>query len=202
MGLAIILIACPWWPSSLSFLLGLITGSGLSETAYLIVGNVMVPGFQLLFTAALTEIKFKKKERIILIIVAAFNVVFEILLFYFAFDTTLRRSQLGELQVPSIVDVEFRGMLQIYLLATIIYILLVGIFIARESLQSEDKEINLKGKFLLIGFICFAIGALMDGILPSSTLTVTLSRIVLIIGSLSFYFGFILPEWLKNQIIK
>jgi hypothetical protein len=202
MGLAIILIACPWWPSSTAFLVGLITGSGIPEPAYLLIGNVMVPGFNILFTAALTEITFQEKKKPIRIIIIIVNAIFEVLLFLFVFNTPLRQSQLGDLQEPSIVDIEFRGMLQIYLLITIIYILIVGIFIARDSLKSEDKEINLKGKFLLLAFICFSIGALMDGILPSNNITVTLSRIILIIGSISFYFGFILPPGLKNIIIK
>ena len=50
MGLNFIFIGCPWWPSSLSFLLALITGKGLTFETYVIIGNATVPIFVMFIT--------------------------------------------------------------------------------------------------------------------------------------------------------
>ncbi len=203
MGGALILIACPWWPSTISLFLGLATGgTGLPETYYIILGNVMIPGFHILFTASLMELKWPDKKNLMLGVLIAIDIVFEILLFLFVFDTNLRHSQLGMLQSPSITDIEFVGMLQIYLTLTIIYIVVLGIIIARETMLLIDREIRLKGKFLLMSFICFGIGAFMDGMLDLTAPIIAISRSFLISAAIFFYLGFILPKWLKDRFLK
>mgnify|MGYP006279545135 CR=1 FL=1 len=203
MGLAIIFIACPWWPSSVSFIVGVATGgTGLPEPIYILLGNSTVPIFHLLFTASLFELKFKKYKKYALVIIIAIDIVFEIALFLLVWDPVLRHTQLGQLQSPSIVDIDFEGMLQIYLTLTIIYIVVLGILIARETMILLDPEIKLKGKFLFVSFICFGIGAFIDGMLPLDPAIIAISRTSLILAAIFFYFGFILPQWLKDRLLK
>jgi hypothetical protein len=203
MGLAIIFIACPWWPSSTSFLIGLATGgTGLSEPYYILLGNFPVPIFHVLFTASLFELKFRKYKKYALGIIIVIDIIFEIALFTLVWDPALRHTQLGQLVAPSIVDIDFEGMLQIYLTATIVYIVVLGLLIARETMILLDPEIKLKGKFLFASFICFGIGAFIDGMLPLDALIISLSRTSLILAAIFFYFGFILPQWLKDRILK
>jgi hypothetical protein len=203
MGAAMVLIACPWWSSSISFIIGLITnGTGLPESLYFIIGNVMVPGFQILFTAALAELKFEEHKKKVIWILIVIGILFEIFLFSTAFVPEWRHAHLGVIKSPSIVDNKFHGILQIYLIITIIYIPIVGALIALETMRLLDPEIKLKGKFLLTSFIFFAIGAIMDGMLDLTAPIIAISRTFLIFAAIFFYFGFILPHWVKNLILK
>jgi len=203
MGSAIIFIACPWWPSTTSFLVGIATGgTGLPEPIYILLGNSTVPVFHILFTASLFELKFHKYKKYALAIIIVIDIIFEISLFLLVWDPTIRHTLLGRLQAPSIVDIDFEGMLQIYLTLTIIYIVTLGVLIARETMLLLDQEIRLKGKFLLGSFIFFGIGAFIDGMLPLDALIISISRTFLILASIFFYFGFILPQWLKDRLLK
>ena len=80
--------------------------------------------------------------------------------------------------------------------------LIPGILIARESLKSEDREIKLKGRFLLIAFISWTIGALMDAALDPNIITLTIARLILISSAIEFYCGFLLPERIKKIFLK
>ena len=80
--------------------------------------------------------------------------------------------------------------------------LIPGILIARESLKSDDKEIKLKGRFLLAAFISWTIGAIMDAALQPNIITLTIARLILISSALEFYTGFLLPEKVKKIFLK
>ncbi|MBD3213455.1 MAG: hypothetical protein GF311_12680 [Candidatus Lokiarchaeota archaeon] len=133
-------------------------------------------------------------------IVIIIAIIWEILLFIFSSNEYLQETQLGILQ--GITDVEYRGFLQIGLTLTIFYILFVGILISRESIKSDQAIIQLKGKFLLTSFILFTIGSIADSQIPLDYITLPIIRFILIFSSICFYFGFILPKWLENLLIK
>lgn len=199
MGLTWILLVCPWWPSSISVLVALITGNGegLSLGLYLLIGNFMVPVFYVLLIAGMTELKSKSKQKIAIIISIIIGIAVEIYLFYyFAVDP----SQMGVKR--GVVDVEFLGFLRIYLFITIVFIVICGILIAYDSISSENREVKLKGKFLLASILVWAAGTLFDGFVELTVFTLTLIRIILISSSVLFYFAFLLPNWLKKHLIK
>ncbi len=199
MGLTWILLVCPWWPSSISVLVALITGNneGLSLGLYLLIGNLMVPMFNILLVASLTELKFKSKQKIAIIISIIIGIVVEIYLFYYFI---VDPSQMGVKY--GVVDVEFKGFLRIYLLLTIAFIVICGILIAHDSISSDNPEVKLKGKFLLASILVWAAGTIFDGFVELTVITLTIIRIVLISSSVLFYLAFLLPKWLKKPQIK
>jgi hypothetical protein len=195
-GIAWILIVSPWWPSSASVILALATGKGLSLEMYLLLGNLFTPVFVFLLVAAFTEIYYNDKQKIILIIFAIIGILIEIYLVYFIIvDPSVH----GELQ--GIIDIEFRGLLRIYLLFNILLVLVLGFLIALNSLRSETPEIKLRGKFLMLAFISWTVGAIADASLPLNFITLTIIRIVLITSAIEFYIGFILPDWIKKHFL-
>ena len=196
MGFSWIFIGCPWWSSSISFVLALLTGKGLTFAAYVIIGNCTVPIFLMFLTASMTELMFKKKRIILLLIATIYGVLIEIYIFY-ALSTN--PDLLGILN--GIVDIEYKGILRYYLVSIIIIILICGILIGKQSIRSEKPEIKLKGKFLFAAFITWVIGAFADAVLPLTVITLTIIRIILISSSILFYFGFILPKFLKRIIL-
>ncbi|MFX1259971.1 MAG: hypothetical protein ACFFAN_19150 [Promethearchaeota archaeon] len=199
-GFSWILIASPWWPSSVSFLIAFFSGGqGLSIEAYLLLGNILVPVFILLLVAAFTEIYFHDKQKIILLIFVIIGIFIEIYLFYYLF--VLKEPEaLGILQGS--VDIQFQGFLRYYLLFSILQVLVMGSLIAYNSVRSDTPEIKLRGKFLFAAFISWSIGAICDAAVPLTLLTLTIIRLILISSAIEFYIGFILPDWIKNLFLK
>lgn len=196
-GLAWILIVSPWWPSSLSVLCALITGKGLSLQLYLFIGNFLVPVFIFCIVAGFTNTYLLEKQKIILVVFFIFGVIFEVyFLYYLAIDPSVH----GELN--GLVDIEFRGFLRIYLIFIILLTLVFGILIARNSIKAEQPEIKLRGKYLLMAFISWTIGAIFDATVPLNFVTLPIIRIILISSALEFYFGFVLPDWIKPRSLK
>jgi len=81
--------------------------------------------------------------------------------------------------------------------------LITGLLFVKESLRSENEEINLKGKFLLVAFITFAIGTTLDVIWAETPtgLNITLARVFVIVAAFAFYMGFTLPRFIKKLFI-
>ena len=176
-------LAEAWIANSFSFLFTIITGELLSTEIYYLIGITFTPITLFIWMVAFTDLVYSGKNRkIILLIFAAYGIVFEIVFFYFLFNDV---SFLGELVSP--VNSDYGLFLQLYLFSVIIITLITGILFARESLKSDNPEIKLKGKFLFLAFIFFGVGAVLDTITTDSVAFIALSRIILISSSLAFY---------------
>jgi len=191
-GIAWILIVCPWWPSSASVLSALATGKGLTLENYLLLGNLFVPVFIFFLMAAFTEIYYNDKQKLVLGIFGIIGVIVEI---YFLYFLIIDPSVHGELQ--GVVDIEFRGFLRIYLIFSILVVCVLGILIAINSIKSDTPEIKLRGKFLMAAFISWTFGAIADATIPLTVITLPIIRIILITSAIEFYIGFILPNWVR-----
>ena len=80
--------------------------------------------------------------------------------------------------------------------------LVTGILFSKESMKVKDPLIKLKGKFLLVAFISFTIGALLDALLAFTPLNLVIVRLILISSAIEYYFGFFVPKRLANWIIQ
>jgi hypothetical protein len=190
-------IACPWYPSSISFLVALATGEGLGIQIYLIFGDVLIPLLIIFWLAGITDLMYKDKQKVILILASIYGIIFEIIFFYLlATDYTL----LGELQ--GIVDVQYKAFLIFYIFSIFVILLITGILFSLDLLKSDDPELNLKGKLILIGLLSFLIGAILDASVPLNFITLPITRMLLILSSIEFYAGFVLPEWSKKIFLK
>jgi hypothetical protein len=92
--------------------------------------------------------------------------------------------------------------LSIYIILFIIVLLVTGIHFSLRTMKYNDIEMKTKGKFLLFAFPAFAIGGLLDSTLPSNEITLILFRLLLISSIVGFYIGYLLPNWVKNRLIK
>jgi len=66
-GITWIGVVSPWYPSSVSFLLVLITGEALIPVIYFILGISFLPFFMFVWLTAFTEFLYKEKQKIILL---------------------------------------------------------------------------------------------------------------------------------------
>ena len=81
--------------------------------------------------------------------------------------------------------------------------LITGFLFVRESLKSENPEIRLKGKFILIAFLFYTMGTLIDVIIDIPTeITIVLARTIMIVAIFMFYIGFTMPNWVKKRFLK
>lgn len=196
-GATWIFISEPWWPSSLSFLIALSNGIGLSPEIYFLIGNIFVPLAIVLWLLAFTEFLYSEKRKLILIIFAIIGVVFEILFFSFLF---LNSGLIGELNGP--VDVNYKSFIMVFLIIFLLIVVITGFLFANLSLKSKDPEVKLKGKLLIIAYVTFSVGALLDSSIPFNEATVIIVRLILILSAICWYGGFILPKWMKKLLLK
>lgn len=196
-GITWIGLTTPWLPSTIAFLVYLITNTSISSTVYFTIGNIASPLILVIWILAFTDLKFKNRQKILVIIYSVLGVAYEIYLVYFLI---VEPAVIGEL--TGIFDVTYKGVVLVFALFIVINMLITGVLFGQESLRSKDPTVRLKGKFLIIAFISWCIGAIMDAALPLNIITLTIARIILITSALEFYIGFILPKFVKELFIK
>ena len=84
-----------------------------------------------------------------------------------------------------------------YLLLILGMILLSGIVLAIEFFTKGNPETKLKGKFLLIAFVIFVIGAFLETFISFPPI-----RLLLAFSGIMFYIGFMMPESIKKRFLK
>lgn len=190
-------MSTPWWPNIITFIMVLITGGTIDIAIYVVIGIAFLPITITIGLIAFLEVLDLKKrnKKIFFGIDVAVNIAYEIYFFIFLFiDLSFIASYedifILEWSIPS----------QIYFIFSLVVFLLVGIPFSRVSLHSEDPEIRMKGKFLLIAFISFATGTVLDFAIPSA-ITYLIARLILLSSTIEFYIGLILPKWIK-RILK
>jgi hypothetical protein len=117
---------------------------------------------------------------------------------YYAF-LIIDPSLIGTFINPFIV--QFTLFARLYFIACLFGVLIPGIIFAVKSMRSENPEIKLKGKLLLLAFISFTIGVILTSSVPEMTIKV-IARIILVTSSIEFYMGYLLPNWVKKIILK
>jgi len=202
-GFVWIIMSEVWWSSSFSFIVALSTGTGLTDELYFFLGNLFVPLGILLWMKAFTDLKFKDKQKLILIIFAAICTLYYVTFIPIIFIDV---SMIGEMR--SVVDANYTPFALVFLLTGLFTFVITGLIFAKESLKSGNWEIKMKGKFLALAFVMFGIGAGLDGLKPyfisPAYLDVVLiiNRVILIFSAFSFYCGFILPKFIKELFSK
>lgn len=196
-GATWIFISEPWWPSCISFLIALVNGWGISEGLYFLIGNVFIPLAIVFWLLAFTEFLYSEKRKLILLTSIIIGAIFEILFFTFLF---LNQRLIGDLNGP--VDVNYKSFIMIFLILFLIIVVTTGFLFANLSLKSDDPEVKLKGKLLIVAYITFSIGALLDSSVPFSEATIVIIRLILIMSALCWYGGFLLPKWMRKLFLK
>jgi hypothetical protein len=81
------------------------------------------------------------------------------------------------------------------------FFLYVGISFSVSSIKADNPTIKLKGKFLLIAFLSFTVGTVLDFAIPA-TLTYVIARIILFTSTVEFYIGLMLPKFIEKIFLK
>ena len=190
-GLTALLISEPWWPSAFGFLNILITGEVLPDQIYFLMGVSLLPMLVLFWLTAFTDLLYKEKQKIILIAFAIYGALFEI--FFLSF-LVINPSIIGS--ISGYFDPNYGLFVRVYEISLLGVILITGVLFAHKSLKSDDPEIQLKGKFILVAIFSFIFGGALDIVAllefpsPTSILLVVIARLILISCAVEFYIAF------------
>jgi len=167
------------------------------EVHLLIIGGVL-PFTQLAWVAGITALMpiEKSTRKKILLIGAIVALIFCPIYIYI---TLTNPSIWGDKITPIQVKLSFFN--QIHYAVEIVVFILPGLWFSRESLKSDKPDIKLKGKFLLFTFLVSILMTLLE-LLSATVLVYLIARIIAVFVAISFYIGFILPNWAKNIFLK
>ena len=72
------------------------------------------------------------------------------------------------------------------------------------SVKSNEREVKVKGIFLIIAFLTYTICAVLDSFafFLAQPVAVVIIRILLMTSAIEFYFGWILPDPIKKILLK
>ncbi|TFG07820.1 MAG: hypothetical protein EU539_03985 [Promethearchaeota archaeon] len=196
-GLTWIFLSSGWWGAGFSFFLLTIFNYSMNPILYMFLGNIFVPIAIMCWIYSFASMVYTNMKNRIIIIFLVICVSYEVyLISILIFDPNAIGKFLGV----------FYYQPNIYVLAFQIFAILVsfitGILFSRKSLQSDDPKIRLKGKFLLIAFTAFTLGAIIDSAFAENPITLVIARIILALSAFAYYLGFLLPEKLAESLIR
>ena len=189
-------MASAYFSASINFIMIILFNTYLSIELYLLISNTFLPIIILVWLIFFTDLFYKDKRKPVLIIQLVFTTAYEFLFFLYIFiDPSQIATYAGPFAIAySLVFIIFNAIF-------IVIVLITALLFAKLSLESDDGLIRLRGKFLTIAIILLIIGIFMDLLFPTSWV-VLISRLILIVSSFNFYFGLIMPKWIKRRFLK
>ena len=200
-GLAIGGIACPWWPSTISFLALSIANFAIPDQLYLILGIAAAPIMTYSWIIGLNILLYEGKNKLLLIVYAIIFSLMDIVFFIVLFGFPDLVPILVGIVSSNHLDVSYKGFIMVMLVIIVLTVLITGIMVSWKSIKSTNPLIKLKGKVLLFSFTIWAIAATFDAVAPLSIVGVVIFRTILIIHALGFYIGWIMPK-VAQEVFK
>jgi len=195
-GFVAIIMSEAWMPVAISFVYYMFNSALLPPELYFFIGYTFLPIGIFIWLIIFTNLIIKNRQKLILFLYSIYIVFYEILFFSYLLTDP---SKIGEIKTP--VDSSLTLIFNLNAFGWVAVILITGIIFARESLQSNDPIIRLKGKLLLFGFLTWSFSAIMDGF-ANTIITLFIIRMILMASVIAFYGGFILPEWMRKLVNK
>ncbi|TFG01326.1 MAG: hypothetical protein EU539_14180 [Promethearchaeota archaeon] len=190
-------VASPWTSDAISLIMILIIGVPLNLYAKVIIELPFIPIAIYFWLETFTDIKFTQYRKSILNTFLIITAIFET----FFFMAIFMNFELIGAPVPPI-GIVYTPIIYAFLMTFLGVFVITGILFAKETLESENKEMVLKGKFLILAFLSYMTGIFLEIILPPIPLLVILIKLVLISSAVEYYTGFILPNFVKELISK
>jgi hypothetical protein len=196
-GLVAVLVTEPWWPSTFLFLSILIFSIPIDQRLCFLLGNIFIPLTLLLWLAVFTDLIKYKRKKMVLIIFSIEGILFEVVFLYALFTNP---SLIGT--IDRNLDINYGIYISLYHLSVLIITIITVTLFTKVTLKSDNPEVRLQGKLILIAVYSFIIGATLDILSANSLILLISARMILILASIILYGGFILPDWMKKIILK
>lgn len=198
---AIIFTVSPWYPSGFGYVYWLITNEVIPYPIYILLGTLGVPIALFAWFQIYIPTLHPRLKKPLLIGAAIVSILFYLYVFIFLFIAS--NAPVEELIgiKQSAIDIDYKGFALVFLAFSLLVSTITGNEFSIHSIRSGDKTIKWKGRFLILSFNFFAIGAIGDGFIELNPLTLIIFRIFMLLSSTFYYIGFIMPKWMK-KILK
>ncbi len=182
-GITFIGLALPWLPIAISFLMVIIVNTPLSEQIFFIINLGFVSFTAVCWVLSIAKFMNVKiqNQKLIAIFGLTVALIFEIFFLILVFTDT---SYIGTF--TGTFRIEFPPIFSIHILIILVIFVILSLWFTGKALKSDNPEINLKGRFLLIAFISIIFGTVIEAAIPVLIINV-IGRIVLISSSIEFY---------------
>lgn len=198
-GIAWMGLATAYLSTVVKFLLKVTLDFDLPDQVHFIINNAFLPGALFLWLYAITDLLETKKpiKYTILGLTAILGILFEIIFFVLLYTNS---SLIGTFKFDLTVD--WQDYIEIYFLILGVVLIFSAFFFSIKSILSKDKNVALKGKLVLLGFVIYTISVVLNAFFASIALAIIFERSFLILSSILLYMGFLLPNWVQNIFLK
>ncbi|MCK4688187.1 MAG: hypothetical protein KAT66_08650 [Candidatus Lokiarchaeota archaeon] len=195
---AIIFTMSPWYPSGLGYLYWLFTREIFEYSFYVLLGTIGVPFALYSWLQIYLPALHPNKKKIVTISTIIFSIVFYVYLIFFLFSAP--GAPVDELIgiKRNAIDIDYKGFVLVFLAFSLLVSTITGNDFSIASLKVKDPAIRWKGRFLILSFNFFAIGAIGDGFIPLTPITLIIFRSFMLLASTFYYIGFLMPKWMKK----
>lgn len=199
--LAIIFTMAPWYPSGLGYIFWLFTRQEIAYQVYVLLGTIGTPIALYSWLQIYMPALHPKQKDLVTKIIIGLSIAFYIYLFFFIFlaPGAPAKDIIGFKR--NAIDIDYKGFVLVFLAISLLISTITGNDFSIASLKVKDNPIVIwKGRFLIISFNLFAIGAIGDGFIPLNPVSLIIFRTFMMISSTTYYIGFILPKWMRKLL--
>ncbi|MHA1147170.1 MAG: hypothetical protein ACTSR8_02890 [Promethearchaeota archaeon] len=190
-------IASLYWGYALNYLFTEYLGIPFDAILILFFATGTLALIHITWMIPFTEFLYKERQKSIMKVVFIEVIVYEIIYsILFFMNPAFIGTQI------SCYYVNYAPFVKTYIIITISLLLITGLMFAKKCLESDIREIQLKGKWLNFAFISFSIGLFLEIAFILPDIVILISRIIVGSAAIEFYFGFVLPDWLKKLSLK
>jgi hypothetical protein len=199
LGIIWIGISTPWMHGAITFLF-LLFNQSFDPNIRFIIGFIFIPIITTMWMDLFTDLLYEKYKKVLVPLYVILSLIVEILFFTFMFID--RTNLIGYFE--SSFQARYSLFIRVTMIFFLISALITFLIFAGNSLKSDNPEVKLKGKFLIIAFLTYTICAVLDSFafFLAQPVAVVLIRILLTMSAVEFYLGWILPEPIKAILIS
>jgi hypothetical protein len=196
-GLAWVFMTSGWWRISLNFPLVILFDTEVPHIIGITIDSIFIPVAILCWMYSFCTLVYPNSLKKVMTIYLLICVIYEIILVYLIITDPDQ-----VVTIISTFNSKYNLYPYLFSIFGILTFIVTGIIFAMKSVKSEDPKIRWKSKFLLLAFILFTIGAIFDAGIRMDVFTLVAVRSILIISSILYYMGFLLPDKVSNWLIK
>ncbi|MFX1257166.1 MAG: hypothetical protein ACFFAN_04875 [Promethearchaeota archaeon] len=184
-------------PAGISFITFIFFDFILPDTLYFfitygITGCAIIP-----WMYAMTKFLFPQHLKKVLLIYIAIHIFFEILLITLLIvNPAMVATKEGFFNLNSGI------IMSIFVIYSTISVLYTMFWFIRDCLKSKNLNTKWRGRFLLMSTLIVAFGIVTDSAFSLNAILLLVVRLILLVGVVINYLGWLLPKWLANWLIK
>lgn len=197
MGLCMIFFSAPWWNPTFNLILILSGKETFGLVINILITLSLTPLTIFLWMYVMAELMWPNQKKKIIIIMAIYAIIFQILVFYAAFVDPHTFAVM-----PGPFDIVILSWLSVCILIALILVFFSSILFFKVAMKSPEAEHRLKGFFVLLYGVLFSTITFIDALLVLSLIPLLITRLLLILVAFFIYIAFALPDWIKNLFIK